>query len=542
MRTLLTDTTAWTGVRPAPVAGWILVEHDRIAATGSAAVPAPDADERIALPGHHVLPGLTDCHSHLSVGCWLPEALDGSAWRSREEALEAVRATAAAAPAGAWLLGAGFDHTGWRDPRPPRCDELEAAAPGRKILLAHVSLHTGALSASGMVAVARAAPDFVRLPDVERDRRGRPTGTVWEGAFGRAVFTLARDLTAQRGTAGVEDLLVAEAARHLRLGLTRVHDAGVPVHVHAQMEAAAARTPLRLSWSITGTAGLLEPPPPARALPSGPYGETGRQVKLFLDGAQRCAVSLPLGALPRMLGATVAAAQRERSFGPIRTALGRKLRVSRSGVVLPYLRHTDADLQPLVASWVAAGVRIRIHALGNEAVAQAARLLRWAGAPAGTTSIEHAMFLRPRERDALATSGAVASVQPGFIPHYAEQVRASGVQGALAVLGLRDLVDAGAPVAISSDHPCGPLDPLHNLRRAVDRSVGDGTHLQPAQALSGSEAVRALTAGGAEALGIPAEQATIVPGAPADLAVCDGDPFAPATRVVQTWVAGRPVV
>jgi hypothetical protein len=30
----------------------------------------------------------------------------------------------------------------------------------------------------------------------------------------------------------------------------------------------------------------------------------------------------------------------------------------------------------------------------------------------------------------------------------------------------------------------------------------------------------------------------IQPGEPADLVICDGDPFAPATQVTQTWVAG----
>jgi len=102
--------------------------------------------------------------------------------------------------------------------------------------------------------------------------------------------------------------------------------------------------------------------------------------------------------------------------------------------------------------------------------------------------------------------------------------------------------DAGrqdAPLVLSSDYPCGPLDPLHNLRAAVDRRLPDGRTLQPDQALTPQEAVRAATVDAAASLGLgtPA-RAGLVPGEPADLVVCDGDPFTPATRVTQTWVAG----
>jgi predicted amidohydrolase YtcJ len=543
MRTLLTDVTVWSGRRPSPAPGWLLLEDGRVARVG-AATEAPPGDERCevrSLPDHHVLPGLTDAHSHLSVACWLPLTLDGSAWRSREEALTAVAEAHARAPGAGWLLGAGFDHAAWRDPRPPNQAELEEVAPGRKALLVHLSLHAGVLSARGLDAVARAAPGFRRLGDVDRGRRGEPTGLVWEGAFGRAVFTVARELTVELGEPTMAELLEAEADRHLRLGITRAHDPGVPPDGHARMRTVAGRTPLRLSWSVTGAAGLVEPPPrSADELPEGPYGETDRQVKLFLDGAERCALTLPIGALPSMISATVTEVRRRRSLGPARAALDRRLSITTSAVRLPYLRLGDREVLDRLEAWLEAGLRVRIHALGNEAVAQASRLLDQVGAPPGRTSVEHAMLLRAPAREALARSGAVASVQPGFLPHYGPEVVAAGVSGHLEVLGLRSLGASGVPRAISSDHPCGPLDPLHNLRRAVDRRLGVGT-LQPEQAITPVEAVEAMTAGGAAALGVPAHQATLVPGAPADLAVLDGDPFDERVRVVETWVAGTPV-
>jgi predicted amidohydrolase YtcJ len=108
------------------------------------------------------------------------------------------------------------------------------------------------------------------------------------------------------------------------------------------------------------------------------------------------------------------------------------------------------------------------------------------------------------------------------------------------VLGGRLLLQAGVPLAISSDYPCGPLDPLHNLRVAVERrGSGPGSQaLQPDQALTHQEAVRALTVAAAASLHAPGGGG-LAPGEAADLVVCDGDPFAPSTRVTQTWIAGK---
>lgn len=102
----------------------------------------------------------------------------------------------------------------------------------------------------------------------------------------------------------------------------------------------------------------------------------------------------------------------------------------------------------------------------------------------------------------------------------------------------------GAPLALSSDYPCGEVDPLHNLRAAVQRQIagrdGEDRPLQPEQAITPAEAVRAATVTAAAALQAPGAGG-LAPGETADFVVCDGDPFHEGTRVVQTWIAGTPV-
>jgi predicted amidohydrolase YtcJ len=65
-----------------------------------------------------------------------------------------------------------------------------------------------------------------------------------------------------------------------------------------------------------------------------------------------------------------------------------------------------------------------------------------------------------------------------------------------------------------------------------------GRQLQPEQALSPAEAVRAATVTAAGSLQAPGGGG-LTPGEVADLVVCDGDPFQEGTRATQTWIGGR---
>jgi predicted amidohydrolase YtcJ len=188
-------------------------------------------------------------------------------------------------------------------------------------------------------------------------------------------------------------------------------------------------------------------------------------------------------------------------------------------------------------------VRVRIHALGNLAGGQAARVLGTLGVPADGATIDHLLLLDPATAEQFAATGVVVSYQPGFLPRYGHMLTAARVDRYLTVAGGRLLLDAGVPLALSSDHPCGAVDPLHNLRAAMQRRfTGPGNRsrqLQPDQALTPSEAVRAVTVTAAASLHAPGAGG-LAAAEIADLVICDGDPFDNGTRVVQTWIGGTP--
>src|SRR5256885_13703733 len=99
-----------------PRASAVAIRDGRIVAVGDEAQVEPfvgPATKRIDLAGRAVVPGLTDAHVHVeSLGESL-ETLSLAGVSSLDEALERIRAAAAALPPGEWLRGRGWDHTRW---------------------------------------------------------------------------------------------------------------------------------------------------------------------------------------------------------------------------------------------------------------------------------------------------------------------------------------------------------------------------------------------------------------------------------------------
>jgi len=521
----------------------MLIEDGHVAAFGNKDEQLPPADQAIDLAGHHILPGFVDVHLHLTQAAWFGCGGDGLWWRGVADALRAVRVAADAAPGVPWLLFWCAARFAWPDGRLPTARELDEAAPGRRVLISTLDMHRGALSSAGLAALGMASHrqggEFGK--DLTRDWRGRPTGEVWEAAYGIALQRALADTEAHVGERGAEAVLSDEVRRCLAHGITHAHDPYVAPSMHERMLALRAATPIRLSWATGSASGMLSRPPGPASAPGGPdYGDAGREVKLFADGADRCAIRLPLHAITDLLGGAAGEAWQLRAIGPLREAARRKLVIRPRHLDLPYLRYTDAELTALTAAYTEDGLRLRIHALGNLAVAQAARALRAIGVPPGAATIDHLLLLDPATADLVAASSAVASYQPGFLPGYGDMITRTRMDRHLTAFGGRLLRSAGVPLVLSSDYPCGPLDPLHNMRAAVERRTASGHRLQPGQSLTHSEAVCAHTVTAAASIGAPGDGG-LAPGQIADFAVCDGDPFEPDTKVIQTWVAGAPV-
>ena len=132
------------------------------------------------------------------------------------------------------------------------------------------------------------------------------------------------------------------------------------------------------------------------------------------------------------------------------------------------------------------------------------------------------------------------SAQPGFLPHYGPQFASMRLKGRYRGLPLKSLLDADVDLIMSSDYPCGPLDPLHNMRCAVDRRIKGGRVYLEEESVAHEDAVYAYTIAGSRGVtgisksGIEADK-------PADFVVLSGDPFTHSTVVSSTWINGEKV-
>ncbi|MDH5373329.1 MAG: amidohydrolase family protein, partial [Acidimicrobiia bacterium] len=93
------------------------------------------------------------------------------------------------------------------------------------------------------------------------------------------------------------------------------------------------------------------------------------------------------------------------------------------------------------------------------------------------------------------------------------------------LLPLRDQIEAGVAIALSSDADVTSFRPLETITNAVVRRTMGGQQIGADQALTLEEAVRAHTIGAAYAIHADDRLGSIEPGKHADVVVIDGDLF-----------------
>lgn len=497
-------------------------------------------DAGVDLGGRHVIPGLIDAHRHFFISAMGALHGDAGQWTSRHDALAAIgEACRAHRPGGGWVFFSGMDHTGWKIPSPPTLEEIDAVAKGAPVLVADISCHRGVISTE---ALRRAGlkREALRCPgDMDIRRDGSLKGLIWEDALGRVLFTMCRDVLAACSDEEKRKIILDEADRCLKMGLTHVHDPGIPFDVQRLMKDAQKDTPLKMSWSVTAHEGLCAPPQMRDHEEACHSDHAPRSVKFFLDGAHRTAASMPPVAGLKAAYRAALDSVSGGSLWPLRMLFEQKTTLRGGRIVLPYQRFADTgELVGRAGFFTEKGYRLVMHALGNVAAVQASEVVKELGM-AGLSSIEHLLVMDDASMDAFASCGAVASIQPGFIPGYADAIERMEIFPYLKAFPLRSLSSRGVPVCISSDGPCGADDPLHNIRRAADREKYDGTMLDPDERISEEMAMAAGSLGGSVSLGIQNEG--LSEGAPATFCIVSGDPFEESSRIAQTWIDGEKV-
>lgn len=206
-------------------------------------------------------------------------------------------------------------------------------------------------------------------------------------------------------------------------------------------------------------------------------------------------------------------------------------------------------LDAAVRTAAARGFQVAQHAIGNEAISIGLTAIERAGDAldrlAGRPRLEHAMFIDPPLVRRIADAGAIAVVQPLFVHDFGDSEASAPPPKPIEVMPLRRMLDAGVTLAGSSDYPVSHFDVLRAVEAAATRMTRLGEELEPEQAITVEDTLRAYTQGSAVALGVANDVGTISTEDQADLVVLSESPInadpehIDDIEVVRTYLAGQ---
>ncbi len=516
-----------------PRAAAVAVKDGRFVAVGSDDEVAPLAGAGttvIRLSGAPVVPGIIDAHNHLlSTGRMLREVQLYDC-RTIGEIQQRVAERVAQTPAGAWIVGRGWDESLLDERRHPTRHDLDAVAPDNPVVIHRVwnklVCNSAALREAGISAESPDPPaDVLYSGSFERDADGEPTGLFRDRA---------KELILDHVPAPSEDDLVAQiaagCAAYNALGITAVCEPGLyPDEIRAFHRAhREGRLTVRTDMLLAGWG--FGKPETETALQE-QFAGTGLAGGLGDDWLRLEGVKMmPDGGMSDRTA---------KMFEPYLDEPGNRGTWTVEPSRLVELIRWVHDL----------GWAMDIHTCGDEAqevvVRAYADAQRANPKPWLRHRVHHAYFPTAEALRVMAEFRIPAVVSSPFLTNLGEGfVNSVGPERASRAMPMRTYLDAGVPLAGSSDSPITDFNPWVGMAAAVNRRTVAGRDLGANEALTAEEALRSYTTGGAFVSGREGRIGRIAPGLLADLVVLDRDPLAVApedlagVRPVATMAGG----
>ncbi len=459
--------------------------------------PAPRAAVEPPLAGGrpHRVPGLVDAHVHLLLGGILLTRTDLRRARDRSEFEAAVAEAHARLPAGDWLVAWGWDES--RLGAMPDRTWL-AAAGVRPAVAWRIDQHACVVNDAVLSLL-----DGCACPaggEIRTAADGRPSGVLAEAA----AWELVNPRIPRPGIEQRREALLAAAQHAVAAGATTVGTMEYLEDVLQVYEPLRRRLPLRIRVTLLDREWPLDVSMAERLQGDDRLSIIG--FKAFVDGT---------------LGSRTARMLEPWSDAP--ESRGLLVELAAQGV-----------LPQWVARVVESGGSPSIHAIGDEAARVALDAME-SGDPGRHGRLEHMQTVHPE--DVRRTEGRFVSIQPSHRP--------MDLQPALSRLGprrmerffpFRAMADAGAVLALGSDWPIAPLDPVATMHAAIVPPEDPAAQPAWSGCLTPAEALRASTVNARQALCAPADEPdwTLLGADPLTCAWRAGPP-----RVLATVVDGR---
>ena len=501
----------WTGDSARPWATGVAVAGDTIVAVGDSAEVARlsgKSTQVISNGKAMVVPGFMDGHTHFIYGGFQLTQVDLRDADTPEEFVRRIKAYAAKARPGEWILGGNWDHERWRGTPLPDRSWIDSVTPNNPVFVDRLDGHM-TLANSAVLKLAHidrstkevSGGTIVRRPD------GEPTGVVKDAAQ-NLVYAVQPTPLPQQSDAAI-DRAMKWAASH---GVTAVADVSVPWFEVAALRRAhaAGRMITRVSvfvplqdWHLMAdTVGARGP---------GDNWLRVAGVKGYVDGS---------------LGSTTALFYEPYNDAPETSGL----------MVTP-----EDSLRAWIGAADSARLQVAVHAIGDRANGLLLDIYDSIAKAHGPRDrrfrVEHAQHLRRQDIGRIGRTGVIASMQPYHAiddGRWAE--KRIGPERIKTTYAFRSLLDSGAHLAFGSDWTVAPLEPLLGIYAAVTRRTLDGKHPDgwiPDQKITVQEALRAYTVGNAYGVFAEKNRGKLRPGYKADLVVLDQDLTAVKPEVLE---------
>jgi predicted amidohydrolase YtcJ len=527
---IITMTAAEEADLPHPTA--LAVRGERIVWVGDASDAGSwtgPGTQRHDLGDRALLPGFVDAHGHLT---YLAATLNWANLASPPVGpvtdIATLQSTLAAyiedrdIPAGAWVIGNGYDDSLLAEHRHPDRAELDAVSRTHPIALIHVSGH---LMAANSLALAAAGIDAETAdPSGGHIRRlagsGEPNGVLEE----TATYPLRAQISKPQGNP--RDALASALEAYASYGITTVQDGAIAEPMISLLTSAADAHALNLDVVVYPMVAS----PDIGVVTDRSFGSYHNRlkfggVKLILDGSPQGKTAYlsepyfvpPDGQPPDYRG---------------------------------YPTYPDKAVNDMVKAYLDAGIPVIAHANGDAAADQLLDAVA-AAAPGfdHRTVMIHAQTVREDQLDAMRTLGVIPSFFSAHVFFWGDWHRDSvlGPERGARISPTRSAAARGLPFTIHNDAPVVPPDIIRLLWATTARTTRSGAVLGPDQRLSVFEALAAATRNGAYEYFEENSKGTLAAGMQADLVILSEDPLPVPpedllrVQVSETWSRGQQV-
>jgi predicted amidohydrolase YtcJ len=387
-----------------------------------------------------VVPGLVDCHVHMTGFGWSLQTLGLRDVESIKELQKNLKEYAERNSERNWVLGGRWDQEKFAERRYPTRWDLDKAVADKPVFLTRVCGHIGVANSKALKLANITKTTSVAGGKIDLDEAtGEPNGILRENVM-ELIWRVIPKPTLEE----LENACLLACKKAVEAGLTGVHwivDSADEMRIIQKLYS-DGKLPLRVYLGIP--AELLDETVKLGLLTG--FGNDMVKigfVKIFADGS---------------LGARTAALKRSYSDKP-----------SSRGMML----YSQKRLNKLASKAHKAGLQLAIHAIGDraiESVLQAfSKALREAPRQNHRHRIEHCYVLNPKLIRSMKRLGLIASIQPHFIVSDFWVTDRLGKSRARWVYPFKTLMHEGLIVASGSDCPVEPINPLLGIWAALSR-------------------------------------------------------------------------